>query len=158
MTLFATMQPQQAMALTDLLDLEARWENVPRSAVGDDLQSTVQGLRAKQSAYDAYHTKLLAYNRQFRPAHEGEVVLNSPLRLGAWCRKLYNLLTRLDPNAASPIHLLERAFRSAEHIADRLNHPTLGRTQPTDIQASARELEALASWCDGLAAVVPPAT
>jgi hypothetical protein len=157
MTTLAAMQVRQAAALAALIDLEARWENLPRSVVRGDVPATVQGLRAKQSAYDAYHTRLLAYNRQYRPAHEGEVPVTSPARLGAWCRKVRDLLARLDQEAACPVHLLEKAYRSAEHIAARLHREALGRTPPTDIQAVVRALGALADWCDGLAGVILPA-
>jgi hypothetical protein len=157
MPVFAAMPAQQAVALTALLDLEARWENLPRSGGRGDAPATAQGLRAKQSAYDAYHIKRLAYNRQYRPAHDGESVMNSPARLGTWCRNLRDLLARLDQASAFPIHLLEKAYRSAEHLAVRLNREPLGRTPPSDIHTAAREFAALADWCDGLTGVKPPA-
>jgi hypothetical protein len=153
---FTAMPAQQAVALISLLDLEARWENLPRSEVRDDASATAKGLRAKQSAYDAYHTRLVAYNRQYRPAHDGESAVNSPARLGTWCRKVRDLLDQLDQDAAGPIHLLEKAYRSAEHIAERLKRQAVGRTRPTNTQTAARDLAALADWCDGLTNVIPP--
>ena len=145
----------QATALAALVELEARWENLPRGETGDDLQASVQALRAKQGAYVAYHTKLVAYNRRYAPAHEGETVLRSPARLAAWCRAMRDLLLRLTPGAACLVHLLEKAVRRAERLGTRIDREPLRRATPTDMPAAIRTLASLADWCDGL---VPSAT
>ena len=53
--------------------------------------------------------------------------------------------------------VLEKAYRGAEHIAARLKRESVARTPPTDLRAAARDLEALAEWCDGLTGLTPPA-
>src|SRR5262245_51363625 len=101
----AALPLDQAMALAALVELEALWENLPKGDPQDSVKASVQGLRAKQGAYDAYHAKLVAYNRRYRPAHEAEAVATSPVRLGKWCRRMRDLLGRLDHEATCPIHL-----------------------------------------------------
>jgi len=146
------LTPDQATALTALIELEARWENLPRSEVRDDLPASVLGLRAKQTAYDAYHRTLVAYNRRYRPAHAADAVVNSPARLGLWCRKVCALLRQLGDGAACPVHLLEKTYRSAVQIGLRLSREPLGRTLPADVPAAVRALTALAVWSDDLTA------
>ena len=70
----------QAAALSLLVDLEARWENLRKLNLGHSLQA----LQARQKAYDAFHAKLVAYNRRYTPMHVPELLLNSPLRLALW--------------------------------------------------------------------------
>src|SRR2546421_9473452 len=82
--------PEQAIDLSLLVDLEARWENLrkPPSPEGGHGTKDLQG---RQSAYDAYRAKLVAYNKRYAPAHVPELLLNTPSRLGAWCRAMRDL-------------------------------------------------------------------
>ena len=70
-----SLGPAQAAELSLLVDLEARWENLRQTSPGD-----LQDLHGRQKAYDAFHTKLVAYNKQYRPAHVPELLLWSAPR------------------------------------------------------------------------------
>ena len=50
----------QAAELSLLVDLEARWENLRKLNLGHSLQALLE----RQKAYDAFHAKLVAYNRR----------------------------------------------------------------------------------------------
>jgi hypothetical protein len=150
-----TLAPAQAAELALLIDLEARWENLrtPRSRTTQE-PSTTQDLSARQKAYDAFRAKMRVYNLRYKPAHVPELLLNTPLRLGKWCREmrdLYRLLEH-DSRVPCPVHLVEKAYRSADKLAGKAARELTGRPEPPDsILAALRELEALAEWCDGLA-------
>src|SRR5262245_20135037 len=96
------LDPAQAIELSLVVDLEARWENLrnaPRQnrAVG----ASTQDLHRKQKAYDAFRAKLVAYNNRFKPPHRPESLLNTPVRLAKWCRTMRDLYLRVehDPHA-----------------------------------------------------------
>jgi hypothetical protein len=154
-----TPDPAQASELALLVDLEARWENLrktPSQTAGAGL--TMQDLHAKQKAYDAFHARLVAYNKQYTPAHVPELLLNTPSRLGIWCRAMRDLylLVEHDPQGHCPVYLLEKAYRWADHIGTRMNKDRVNRsTPPSNIQAAIRDLEALGQWCDDLSRVAP---
>jgi hypothetical protein len=69
----APLDLAQASELSLLVDLEARWENLRKVAPGYSLQD----LQARQKAYDAFHAKLVAYNRRYTPPHVPELLLNT---------------------------------------------------------------------------------
>jgi hypothetical protein len=144
----------QAAELSVLVDLEAGWENLrkptPRNADG---AAGLKDLSARQRAYDAFRTKLLAYNKRYTPAHVPELLLNTPTRLGSWCRAMRDLYLQVehDPQGHRPVHLLEKARRWADQISARLNKGLVSRgNPPATIGDAVRELEALAQWCDDL--------
>src|SRR6266849_1935204 len=149
----------QASEQALLVDLEARWENLrktPSQAAGEGL--TMQDLHAKQKAYDAFHARLVAYNKQYTPAHVPELLLNTPSRLGMWCRTMRDLflLVEHDPQGHCPVYFLEKAYRWADHVGTRMNKDRVSRsTEPGNIQAAIRNLEALGQWCDDLSRVAP---
>jgi hypothetical protein len=148
-----SLDPDQAAELSLLVDLEARWENLRKGAPGYSLQD----LQARQRAYDAFHVKLVAYNRRYTPPHVPELLLNTPLRLALWCRKMRDLYRQVEllPQGHCPVHLLEKAHRCADHLATRLQTDPASRpaTLPGTIHDTAGALEALAHWCDALAGV-----
>jgi hypothetical protein len=150
------LDPAQAAELSLLVDLEARWENLRKV----NPEHSLRDLQARQKAYDAFHAKLVAYNRRFTPAHVPEVLLNTPPRLALWCRKMRDLYRRVEhvPQGHCPVHLLEKAYRCAHHISSRLQTDPVSRPAalPGTIHDTAGALEALARWCDPLAGV--PAT
>jgi hypothetical protein len=154
-TLELALGPAQAAELALLIDLEARWENLrtPPSRT-PQAPSTTQDLYAKQKAYDAFRSKMRAYNLRYTPAHIPELLLNTPARLSQWCRRmrdLYRLLEQ-DPRVPCPIHLVEKAYRSADKLAGKVAREPASRSVPPETTSAAlRELEALAEWCDGLA-------
>src|SRR5258708_473313 len=83
------VDPEQAAELARLVELEACWENLRSPASRRaDAQSTPGALNARQKAYDAFRAKLTAYNKRYRPAHIPELLLNTPARLGTWCRAM----------------------------------------------------------------------
>src|SRR5690242_18890891 len=94
------LDPAQAQELAVLVELEARWENLrhapPREAEG---RSKVRNLVAIQKAYAAFRLKLAAYNKRYKPAHVPELLLNTPQRLGAWCRAMRALYLRVGHDA-----------------------------------------------------------
>jgi hypothetical protein len=150
------LTPAQAAELALLIDLEARWENLrtPRSRATQG-PSTTEDLQAKQKAYDAFRTRMRVYNVRYSPAHVPELLLNTPARLGKWCRQMRELyrLAGHDARVRCPVHLVEKAYRSADKLAGKVAREPAARPAPPDtIQGALRELEALAEWCDGLAA------
>jgi hypothetical protein len=148
----------QATELSLLVELEARWENLrkapPRAPEAGSVTHTLLGV---QKAYDAFHSKLVAYNKRYTPAHVPELLLNTPARLAMWCRAMRALYLRVehDPQIQSPpVHLLEKAYRWAERMSVRLNKGPVSRPAPPgSIPAAIRDLEALGQWCDELGGV-----
>lgn len=143
----------QAVELALLVDLEACWENLRLTAEGDVAPGTTsRDLHARQKAYEAFRARLAAYNRRYAPAHLPELLLNTPPRLGAWCRKMRDLYLQVehDPKAHCPAHLLEKAYRRADRIGARLNRGPVPRAAPAaGIRNAVEQLEALARWCEG---------
>ena len=154
-----TLDPAQATELTLLVDLEARWENLRKTPLqAAEAGATTQDLHGKQKAYDAFRAKLVAYNKQYTPAHVPELLLNTPSRLGKWCRTMRELYLLVEHNSQGhcPVHLLEKAYRWADHVSTRMNKDRVNRsTPPGNIQAAIRDLEALGQWCDDLGRVAP---
>ncbi len=150
----ATLDPTQAADLSVLVDLEACWENLRHAPLPNvDAKTSLKDLSAKQKAYDAFHIRLVAYNKQYTPAHVPELLLNNPSRLGAWCRVMRILFLRRPQDAHNPcpVHLLEKAYRWADRIGARMNKNLLIRkTPPITLEDAIRNLEALVQWCDGL--------
>src|SRR4051794_20850496 len=97
----------QPVELSLLVDLEARWENLRGNRIVNTGREDTTHLQQKQKAYEAFHDKLSAYNKTFKPEHVPERLLNTPVRLGDWCRKMRDLLARLEqvPKAPYPAHL-----------------------------------------------------
>jgi hypothetical protein len=147
--------PAQATELALLVDLEARWENLRRTPFQTSEEGyTTQDLHRKQKAYDAFRVQLMVYNKKYTPAHVPELLLNTPSRLGIWCRTMRDLylIVENDPQGHCPVYLLEKAYRWADHVGIRMNKDRLRRsTLPSTIQDAIRDLEALGQWCDDLA-------
>jgi hypothetical protein len=154
-----TLDPVQATKLALLVDLEARWENLRKTpSQAAEAGTTTQDLHCKQKAYDAFRAQLVAYNNRYTPAHVPELLLNTPSRLGIWCRTMRDLylLVEHDPEGHCPVFLLEKAYRWANHLGTRMNKDRVNRsTSPDNIQAAIRDLEALGQWCDDLGKVAP---
>jgi hypothetical protein len=145
----------QAVELSLLVDLEARWENLRKHPLRDgEKGAALQELQGRQKAYDAFHGKLVAYNKRYSPAHVPELLLNNSSRLRAWCWRMRNLflLVEQDPRGHCPVHLLEKAYRCADQVGVRMNKDAFSRSAPPGtIGAVIGELEALVQWCDDLA-------
>lgn len=149
--------PKQAADLAELVELEARWENL-RAATSRTaaVRSTTQDLHGMQQAYEAFRARLAAYNKHYPPGHLPEMLLNTPQRLGIWCRRMRDLYVRVEhvPQVRYPVQLLEKAYRCADRIVGRTGKACpLRSTPPGDLQTAIREIEALGQWCEGLAGV-----
>ena len=148
----STLHPAQAADLSLLVDLEARWENLhktPRPEAG----AAALDLQGRQKAYEVFRVKLMAYNDRNTPAHVPELLLNTPIRLGTWCRKMRDLYIQVerDQRAHCPVHLLEKAYRWADRVGVRLNRNLFSRSAPPATVAEAiQKLDELARWCDEL--------
>jgi hypothetical protein len=109
-----------------------------------------------QKAYEAFHSKLVLYNKLYTPAHVPELLLNTPSRLAVWCRKMRELYLEVehDPQIPCPVHLVQKAYRWAERMSVRMNKDPVSWTAPPDtIRAAIDHLEILGQRCDDLAAV-----
>ena len=124
--------------------------------------STLQDLQGKQKAYEAFRAKLVAYNKRHKPVHVPELLLNTPVRLGTWCRAMRKLFLQVenDVNSHSPVHLLEKAYRWADLVGNHLKKPLVSRAAPpANIRDVIQGLDAVSQWCDdlaGLATTAPP--
>jgi hypothetical protein len=153
-----TLDPAQATKLALLVDLEARWENLRKAPLQPaEAGANTRDLHGKQKAYEAFRAQLLAYNKQYTPAHVPELLLNTPSRLGIWCRTMRDLylLVQHDPQGHCPVSLLEKAYRWADHVGARMNKDRVNRSPPGNIQAAIRDLEVLGQWCDDLSRIAP---
>ena len=140
----------QVDALAHLVELEARWVNVPLAVATTSTKASLAGLVAKQKAFDAYRGELVAYNKRYRPAYDGLRPVNTAARLAAWCRAMADLYRRAG-RAECPVHLLEQAHRFADRLGARLNRDVVGRPAAVTSTADAiASLKAVAEWCDGL--------
>jgi hypothetical protein len=147
------LEPAQAAELALLVDVEARWENLRKSSPSLERRLATQNLQRKQKAYETFFARLAAYNKRYVPAHVPEMLLNTPTRLGKWCRGMRRLYTHIehDPHVPCPVHLLEKAYRWADCVAARKSKDHVGRsTPPGTIREAIRDLEMLARWCDDL--------
>jgi hypothetical protein len=159
------LQPAQATELSLLVDLEACWENLRKAPGGPaDANGTRQDLQTRQRAYEAFRARLAAYNSRHAPAHVPELLLNTPTRLGQWCRRMRDLYLQIehDPGAHCPAHLLEKAHRRADRIGVRQTVKSVAGEAvdrvppPASIRAVIDTLEELVRWCDSAGATAPP--
>src|SRR5690242_16994106 len=74
-----TVDPAQAADLSQLVNLEAHWENLRKAPCGEpERELTLADLVARQKAYDAFRSRLDAYNKRYKPGHVPEALLNNP--------------------------------------------------------------------------------
>jgi hypothetical protein len=155
-----TLAPSQAADLCQLADLEACWENLRKTpSLATDVSDTREDLHGRQRAYEVFRGKLAAYNQLYKPAHVPELLLNTPTRLGVWCRRMRDLylLVETDARVRAPAYLLEKAYRWADRVSLRMNRERVNRSAPpASVQAAIQELEAVARWCDELAKAAEP--
>lgn len=140
----------QASDLMRVIDLQARWENLridPTERVAD---FSVSDLHGRQKAYEAFRVKLEAYTARYRATLLPEMTLNAPERVAAWCRVVAAIVRRAEGDC--PVHAVAKAHRLADRIAARLKKEPVGRAPLEKIEDAVPALEAVAAWCDGLAA------
>jgi hypothetical protein len=135
-----------SVQLALLVDLEARWQNL-RACRASAGPSTLLELQGNQRAYELFHAKLVAYNKRYAPPHIPELLVNTPLRLELWCKKMGTLFAELDAKVPFPAHLLEKAYRLADGIALRQGRDTAARPAPDAERSATTELAGLATWC-----------
>src|SRR5690349_15677707 len=93
----------QAAELCRLVEAEACWENLRRTPSRDQtVKALTSELVKRQKAYENFHGKLAAYNRANRPAHVPELLLNNPVRLGLWCRRMRDLCRAVEHEPKCP--------------------------------------------------------
>lgn len=146
----------QDAALAALAELEARWENTPKADAAGDARGNLNALLAKQSAFDDYRTKLVAYDSLYKPVYRSARLLTTPFHLAKWCRVMCHLHGRLDAAARAtyPVQLMAKAYRAADRIAQRAGVEPISRAaQAGDAVSAACDFEAVAKWCGTLAGV-----
>jgi hypothetical protein len=159
----------QARQLAILVDLEARWENLRHRAGTEQMASSTQELQGRQQAYETFRSKVVAYNKQYTPAHVPELLLNTTSRLGTWCRRMRNLYIRVenDRRIPCPVNLLAKAYRWADRVALRMNKAPARRVAlPSTVRDAIEGLAVVIGWCNAQADgpgqpgtfVVPPST
>jgi len=152
------LAPAQAADLAELVEVEARWENLRKAA---PLGAGSHDLHARQRAYDAFHAKMVTYNRHYAPPHASELLLNTPTRLALWCRRMRDLFDQVGPavEGPCPTHLVEKAYRWADQVGTKRNKPLAARplVPPASIREAIEALEAVAHWCDDLVPAAAPA-
>lgn len=151
----------QVLELAELVEAEARWDNLRKYRLVNRGQGAPDDLSSVQRAYDSFHRHLVAYNRRHRPIHVGELLLNTTKRLGPWCATMSDLFEALlaNPKVACPVNLVEKAYRRAEHIAIRMRQdPPTRRSPPETIQVAIEDLRAVIAWCDSSPQVAKPTT
>src|SRR5579859_7858978 len=121
--------------LAELIDLEARWENL-RATRTSATPDSLQELQCNQRAYDLFHTRLVAYNRRYTPRHIPELLINTSVRLEHWCKQLSALFATLDDKVPFPAHLLEKAYRLADAIATRTNRACASRPAAGEVRSA----------------------
>jgi hypothetical protein len=156
----ASLDSPQATELALLVELEARWENLRGSTSRPtETPPTTQDLHSKQKAYEAFRLKLAVYNKRYRPAHVPELLLNTPIRLGTWCKAMRDLYARVEnePQVHAPVHLVEKAFRWADRLAVRISAERVSRPMPpATVREAIQNLDGLGCWCASLAPAQAP--
>ncbi|HEX4591888.1 MAG TPA: hypothetical protein VH120_18260 [Gemmataceae bacterium] len=139
----------QAAALAEVIELEAKWQNLPMAVMTNSAAATRAAQLAKQAAYDKLHTKAKVYNKQFRPAFIGLQKVATPERLAKWCRETAELLRRAGTKTC-PIELVEWTRRWADRVADRRGRDPRDLDAVTTTDDAIAELEAICGWCGDL--------
>jgi hypothetical protein len=152
------LDPAQAAELSQVIDLQARWENMRDDPERVGVGFSTPDLQGRQRAYEMFRARLAAYTARYRAAQVPELTLNTPDRVGAWCRAVRAVFRQAEPGAGSnrPTHAVEKAYRLADRIAARLKTGPVGReVSPGGTPSAVRNLDAVIRWCDGLSG--PPA-
>lgn len=144
------LTPARAAELVRVLDLQSRWENL--RAGGS--QSTAQ-LHALQAAFEAYRVRMAAYTARNQGEPVPELTPTKPGRLGSWCGTVRAVLRRAA-GCDCPAHLVAKAHRVADQIAERLGAEPVGGERPTDAAGALGQLDRVIAWCTRLAEVTRP--
>lgn len=140
------LDPARAAELAQLLDYQSRWENMRT----DGTESTAQ-LQALQKAFEAYRVRLAEYRVRHRSEQTPDLSPSGPNRLRAWCRTVRAVFRRAEEGSDCPGHVVTKAFRMADRIAERVKAKPVGRERsPTDMADAIRQLGTVIVWCEGL--------
>jgi hypothetical protein len=155
------LETAQAIELARVLDLQARWENMreDRGQAGDGF--TIPALQGRQKAYDAFQIRLAAYSSKYRSAQVPEPTLNTPERVGMWCRAVRGVLRRAAEGHPGEYlsHVVAKAYRLVERIAARIQKdPPQHGSASENTGAAILHLDLVIDWCDALVGPLSPAT
>jgi hypothetical protein len=140
----------QATALAELVELEARWENLRHQPTLKGGPLPREALVKNQMAHGAFQAKLRAYNLRYTPPHVPELLLNTAARLGKWCQAMRDLYRLIEPDlsARCSSSVVEKAYRWADRIARRTNRSLdSAQASPRFVGEAIAELESLGQWC-----------
>lgn len=143
------LTPARAAELTKVLDLKCQWEDMRVGASYSAAQ-----LHTLQKAFETYRVSMLAYTAGDRGEPIPDLSPSGPTRLRTWCRTVRAVLSRAG-EADCPTHVVTKAFRVADRIADRVHAARPGREDPTNMGGAIRQLDAVIAWCEGLEAAPP---
>lgn len=145
------LTPARAAELTQVLDLQAQWENLRSQDIG----STAQ-LQSLQKAFEAYRGCQAAYTARNPSEPVPEMSPTRPARLGIWCRTVRAVMRRTPEGSECPIHVVTKVNRLADQIAERTKTDPAGRESPTDMRTAILQLDTVIAWCDGLETAARP--
>lgn len=143
----------QAKDLLQLVDLEARWENLRNTPASTPGSLSLEELQEKQKAHLAFQAHLVAYNQRYTPAHIPELLLNTPARLGKWCWHMRDLCRKVEQAGTIQdcSYLAAKAYRWADKIARRLGKDPVPREPAAGGSKSIADvLEYVGQWCSDL--------
>jgi hypothetical protein len=145
-----SLSPDQAADLARVMESQACWENLRDDPTAGGAEGAA--LRERQRRYDAFRAALAAYTARHRGADLPELTLNSPERVGTWCRAVRAVCRRAGPDAEAPTQVVGKAYRLADRIAARLKVAPVARDgdRPGEMDGAIRGLEEVIAWCDGL--------
>src|SRR4051812_20474105 len=120
------LSPEQATALVQVLDLQARWDGLLVRKSADPA-----ALHARQKANDALQAALRAYAAEYCSLAIPEPTQAVPDRLAVWCKVLRVVFRKAE--AASPVEVMAKVYRLADRIAARAEKEAVGRAEVNDL-------------------------
>jgi hypothetical protein len=132
-----SLEPAQAAELVQVLELEAAWEGTMDPA----LRGTVDNLRQRQAAFEAYRARLSVYLAAHKTNRVPEITPSGPERLGVWCQMIRVLVASAGVPAET---LAAKAYRMADRVAARTNQPPPERLSGGVLE----RLDAVIAWCE----------
>jgi hypothetical protein len=139
------LSPAQAIKLVKVLELEACWESM-KVRLGSD--SSLAMLRARQSAFDAYHNALAEYSKKHSQSVP-EVMRSGPKGIAAWCRMMRAIFRQAElAGSTSTVHVIAKGFQMAERIAELRKIEPISRGEAsTGLPDAIRKLDEIIAWC-----------
>jgi len=94
---------------------------------------------------------MVAYSARDQSEPIPELSPSGPSRLGKWCRTVRTVLKRAE-GTGYPSHIVAKAHRVADRIAEEMKTDVSARESPTDLAGAIRQLDSVITWCERLAA------